>query len=259
MKTRILSAVVIIIIAIIVVATGGLLYNLTSFILMGLAFKEIINLKAFKDLPNMVKIIAFLTYFGLFIEVFASSSFNGIYFPLCMGILVNILPSIFCDEEDYSISKGFYLSGILILIALSISSIYLIGKEPLVLLYLLSITVIGDSTAMLFGKKFGKHKLCPVVSPNKTVEGSIAGLVSALLGSVLVYFYLLGEITISVFAISLLLCVFSQIGDLIFSKIKRENETKDFSDLIPGHGGLLDRLDSLFIVSLVYMIISIYF
>jgi phosphatidate cytidylyltransferase len=110
--------------------------------------------------------------------------------------------------------------------------------------------------AYFTGRLFGKHKLAPTVSPKKTIEGSIGGslfcaaafvlmgvIVGALVeGSSPNYIYL---------AISgLVISVISQIGDLIFSVLKRQYNVKDFSNLFPGHGGMIDRMDSVFSVAL---------
>ncbi len=93
------------------------------------------------------------------------------------------------------------------------------------------------------GTKFGKHKLAPVVSPNKTIEGSIGGIICAVLGAVLVGYVIGVQWYLS--AIAGLLCtVFAQIGDLCESLIKRDAGVKDSGNSLPGHGGFLDRTDS---------------
>lgn len=104
-----------------------------------------------------------------------------------------------------------------------------------------------DNSAFLFGRRFGRHKLAPDVSPNKTVEGCILGALSAVLTGVVI-----GALPIFP-RIPFLTCVLTsliassmgQIGDLAESLVKRTLNVKDFSDLIPGHGGMFDRADSL--------------
>ena len=105
-----------------------------------------------------------------------------------------------------------------------------------------------DTFALLGGTKFGKHKVAPLVSPNKSVEGCICGAASSLAAGALGYFILLKW-----FPLPLWLCVITafiastmgQIGDLVESLLKRYLGVKDFSNLIPGHGGMFDRADSL--------------
>ena len=116
-----------------------------------------------------------------------------------------------------------------------------------------------DTTAYFVGKKFGKHKLCKNISPNKTIEGFIGGI----LGCVLVIFVYgicvknnFGISNISLFFISILTGIIGQIGDLIASSIKRFTNIKDFGNLIPGHGGMLDRFDSVLMISIVVFLCS---
>ncbi len=110
-----------------------------------------------------------------------------------------------------------------------------------------------DTAAYFVGKRFGKHKLWPDISPNKTVEGALGGILSAvIIGSLLyvimpVHFpsYLTALVSI------LIISVFGQVGDLVQSAIKRHYGVKDSGTILPGHGGLLDRFDSLIFVMVV--------
>mgnify|MGYP003308437253 CR=1 FL=1 len=117
------------------------------------------------------------------------------------------------------------------------------------------ITILTDTFAFIVGSLIGKHKLCPAVSPKKSWEGSIAG---SLLGTFIAstfYHYMVSPVTIKIILITLLLSVLGQMGDLVFSRIKRDNEIKDFSNIMPGHGGILDRFDSLIFVILAYIVV----
>ncbi|WP_298837534.1 phosphatidate cytidylyltransferase [Clostridium sp.] len=115
-----------------------------------------------------------------------------------------------------------------------------------------------DTLAYYSGRilgKGGKHKLCPKVSPNKTIEGSIGGLLGSIIGCT-IYGYIISKYGVNIelyhYAIIGVLCgVFGQFGDLIASSIKRYVGAKDYSNLIPGHGGILDRFDSILFVSVV--------
>ncbi len=121
----------------------------------------------------------------------------------------------------------------------------------------------SDIFAYLIGRKIGKHKFTEV-SPNKTIEGCIAGIVSAVLLSLL-YTVILNNVfslNINYFVIIILtgiLSIIGQIGDLAESSIKRYCEIKDFSNLIPGHGGMLDRIDSvIFITPFAYIFLMMF-
>lgn len=118
------------------------------------------------------------------------------------------------------------------------------------------ITVVSDSMAYFTGKFFGKHKLIPSVSPNKTVEGSIGAVVFTIIACLL-YGNIINLGTIELITIGFLGSIVSQCGDLIASKLKRYTGIKDFSNLIPQHGGILDRLDSALLVSQFIFVIMI--
>ena len=112
-----------------------------------------------------------------------------------------------------------------------------------------------DTFALFGGKLFGKNKLCKEISPNKTVEGSITGTIfSTIIGTIFYYFLVGGKSLIIIITLTFILSIFGQFGDLFFSSIKREHKLKDFSNVIPGHGGILDRLDSLLFVIMGYLL-----
>lgn len=122
---------------------------------------------------------------------------------------------------------------------------------------------VTDCMAYIVGSLIGKHKLIPDVSPKKTVEGAVGGVVFTVLACLL-YGFIIEKLTGNVRAdyvvlavIGLILSVVSQIGDLVASLIKREHGVKDYSKLLPGHGGIMDRFDSILAVSTPLMVICI--
>ena len=120
---------------------------------------------------------------------------------------------------------------------------------------------VTDTFAYFTGRLIGRHKLAPTVSPKKTVEGSLGGTLFAVLAFLLYAFILERSFALTIsyaaFAASgLLLSVVAQIGDLFASQIKRECGIKDYSNLLPGHGGILDRFDSILAVSVMLFVIS---
>ncbi|MBI3599704.1 MAG: phosphatidate cytidylyltransferase [Nitrospinae bacterium] len=117
------------------------------------------------------------------------------------------------------------------------------GRE--LIFFILITTWMGDTSAYYGGKGLGKHKLAPLISPKKTVEGAIAGLIGSIIGAVIAKIWFL-DLDISHTIISgILIAVFGQLGDLGESLIKRNLQVKDSGGIIPGHGGMLDRVDSL--------------
>lgn len=121
-----------------------------------------------------------------------------------------------------------------------------------------------DVFAYFTGRLLGKHKLAPHLSPKKTVEGSIGGIVFAVLGCML-YGFIIEKATdlqakyLVLALLGLTLSVISQIGDLFASLIKREYGVKDYSRMLPGHGGVMDRFDSILAISTVLMAVSMIF
>ena len=129
-----------------------------------------------------------------------------------------------------------------------------LDQGPFWVLFVLVLALAGDITALYIGKYFGKHKLIPAVSPGKTVEGTIGLILGSTAACVIFSYFVfpqiaLGQIVFLAFAGSII----GQLGDLSESAIKRTYGLKDASALLPGHGGLLDRMDCLlFIVPFVY-------
>ena len=113
---------------------------------------------------------------------------------------------------------------------------------------------LDDTGAYFIGKLFGKHKLAPNISPKKTVEGSIGGIITAILFSMLlgIITQLCFDKSINYLAIGIIALVASclgQIGDLVASLMKRQSGVKDFGNIMPGHGGMLDRFDSVILIA----------
>jgi phosphatidate cytidylyltransferase len=109
---------------------------------------------------------------------------------------------------------------------------------------------VNDSFAYAIGKNFGKQKLFESVSPNKTIEGFFGGLFFTCISSYAISYFTNSSLTNSNWLfISIIVSVFGTIGDLIESKYKRQARVKDSGIILPGHGGLLDRLDSIILAS----------
>ena len=135
---------------------------------------------------------------------------------------------------------------------------YSVGQKWL--LFSLAVIFAGDISAYYIGTYFGKHKLCPAVSPGKTIEGSFGGLSANLLIGILAKVIFIPDlewITCVLFCLSI--GIAGQIGDLFESELKRTAGIKDSGALLPGHGGILDRIDALLFAAPVAYLFIIYY
>ncbi len=261
MKKRVISAAIAIGLVIPIFIFGGILLQVAVALLAAVAYFELSILnESHKPYPMPIKIIGLLCL--EFLVLFRSNP-SYIYYGLpflCLGVmgLVLTIPTIFNKSGSYTTKEAFYLLGTITFIGTFFNLLILIySASKWLLLYLLLVAILTDTFAMLIGCLIGKHKLIPKVSPKKSIEGTIAGsIVGTIVPSIFYYYVVTPNINIILLLlISLILSILGQIGDLFFSKIKRENQVKDFSNIMPGHGGVLDRLDSLSFVILGYTII----
>jgi phosphatidate cytidylyltransferase len=126
-------------------------------------------------------------------------------------------------------------------------------------LFVIFAIVANDTLALLVGSRIGRHPFFPAISPRKTVEGAIAGVVGSVIVMIVGVSAIIGLPPIHAIALGILVGVSAQLGDLVESQMKRIAEVKDSSNLIPGHGGVLDRLDSiLFPPILVYFYVTMF-
>jgi phosphatidate cytidylyltransferase len=130
--------------------------------------------------------------------------------------------------------------------ALPIASLYLLRlADPWLVFLLMAIVWLGDSAAYYVGSRFGRHKLAPVISPKKSWEGAAASFAIALVAAGVWCWFRLGWLDPGILAVSAVTAVTAQIGDLVESMIKRGAGIKDSGSVLPGHGGMLDRMDAM--------------
>ncbi len=212
-------------------------------ILSAVAVWEAANLfkKKFEKInPISTAIIGFLT------------SLSILFFNFYFAILIIFLYGFYEAVKKWEIN---YLTSIifsLIYGSFFVSSLGLLIDEGRHLLLILFATVwAGDTFAYFVGKTFGKHKLAPRLSPKKTWEGAFGSVLGSLIfGGITAYYFNHLEALIPIAIASIIM----QIGDLFESLIKRQVGVKDSSNLIPGHGGVLDRIDALIFASVVFLI-----
>lgn len=139
--------------------------------------------------------------------------------------------------------------------ALPIASLYVVHRlDPWWLFLLFAIVWLGDTAAFYFGSRLGRHKLAPTVSPNKSWEGSVASFATGLAATAVWSLWRLGEIDGRLLLVGAATAAAAQLGDLVESMIKRGAGLKDSGNLLPGHGGMLDRMDAMLFASPVFLV-----
>ena len=245
--TRALSIIVLIPLVILIVLWGTFLYSVLVFGAVVLMLIEFCRL--FQPIRLTGQIVAVISSGVLF--CLAAQFGLPVELALIFALFVAFINQIFQGRvEGAFLAVTISLTGaIYIGWAFGYHLILLrrltVGSE--LIFFLITIIWSGDTAAYLFGKWFGRHKLTPQISPGKTIEGTVAGLCFGTLGGMVIWYFLLqGTLSLAhVPILGLLLGGISQISDLSESVIKRNAGVKDSGTLIPGHGGLLDRCDSL--------------
>jgi len=262
--SRIITAVIgIPLLVYIIKFTPDAVYSAIVFIAMVLAFREYFVLIQNRNSQNTAS--GSLAHSGKTLFLFsglvvAAAIFSSFYFqeiplqilfPVTAGLF--LLLSLFSglDLPDalrlcvYTLFGCWYVGGLMGYLV-GIRMIHPGTKEGRDFVMMLFLIIwANDTFAYFIGKAIGKHKLAVVVSPKKTIEGAVAGLVFGVIVSIVCKYFLIEMTMRDAIAIGLLVGIFGQIGDLCESIIKRAANVKDSGGILPGHGGILDRVDSL--------------
>ena len=237
------------------------------------------NEGCYKRLKYMIPLWNLLTLWTWFIE--GEIVFYIIIMSVLLILSLGILQPRFTVYNIGHMLFSYLYTGVILSMALMLrkplpqmNNLFDFSRAFYLFSLLVIVVVATDTGAYLIGSLIGKHRLCPNISPKKSVEGAISGsIVGVLLGAVWIilsskYFYQmpllwsLDQKWLTIFVNIIFLVVISvasQIGDLIASKIKRHCGVKDYSNLMPGHGGIIDRFDSLMFAGAIFVcIIAIY-
>lgn len=260
---------------------GGLYYLALTTILSILATYELLNMfytkcPSLKYIRFILPIFSGLTVISFYFSIIYEIGFIS-FLPIILGVIVSMLFGVLKDGTDandiLSCITSLIYGGLLFACAFSVEYLIPIQLEGYELkftagrlfAFMYAIVVCTDIFAYCFGMLFGKHKLCVKISPKKSVEGAIAGLVlGALVGTVVgillkvVPFNEIEELSTKIlvgaalYGVSLIISAMGQIGDLVASKLKRTYEIKDYGFIFPGHGGVMDRFDSVIFAGAIF-------
>lgn len=248
---RVISAIVGIILLLIIINQGGIYLN------TGVLIISLIGLREFYIAVKKIDINP-LSYIGYLCTIlfFLSNFYTNI--DIILGLTFSIISSltVYLFSKELRLKDiGVTIAGILYIPLLFSFINKLDGNIYIWLIFIVSFGT--DTFAYLGGRFFGKRKLWPEISPNKTIEGSISGIIGSTLLTI-IYSFFIKQHPIYLVALSAIpVSIFCQIGDLIASKIKRTVKLKDYGNIMPGHGGVLDRFDSIILgAPLIYYYIS---
>ena len=259
MKKRIISAVIVSLIFIPIFIYGKNIFKIAFYLVAMQALREFITVRENKkEFPTIIKLIAYicLTLFYFSCEINKDLIVNFDFRIITGLLLILFFPIILYNGENkYNINDACYIFGGVMLISSSmiLANLYRnLGFR--VIFYLFLVTIITDVFAYVTGMLIGRHKLIENVSPKKTWEGFIGGAAVSTFVASMFYMTLINPAAnvLIIILFTLFLSIIGQFGDLFFSAIKRYYKVKDFSNIMPGHGGVLDRLDSIIFVLITF-------
>lgn len=252
MKQRVITAIVALVIFIPIIIAGGVWVDIAAFALGLVALSEVLIMR--KKL--LISPEAIISGLGILVVIAPTTWFNHLPHYLTSWYLVYLFVLLLLVRTVFSRNRfSFDDAGVITLsmLYIGIGFHFFVAARAVslvTLLYALFIVWLTDSGAYMIGRKLGRHKLAPHISPNKTWEGSIGGTVAAtIIVAIYVHFYPQGDYSWLVTVLfTIVLSVIGQIGDLVESALKRYYGVKDSGRILPGHGGILDRFDSLLLV-----------
>lgn len=263
MKQRLISSFFAIILLILVVFSNQYVFDIAVVLIAAMGIFEVVTALGLAEYKIMTSISVLMPLVFMLISYFAwEYALAAVFLFIAAYLLVMLF-----DHKRYSFKTAAMFMMISLMVTLAFIYVSLTRHLENGILNVFVIFIgswITDTCAYFTGFAIGKHKLAPSVSPKKTIEGSIGGIVgvTVILAAYTTVFGNIMNITVNITSavcIGLICGVISQFGDLCASVIKRENNIKDFGKIMPGHGGVMDRFDSfIFVAPVVYYFLNSY-
>ncbi|MFI3200182.1 MAG: phosphatidate cytidylyltransferase [Eubacteriales bacterium] len=243
---------------------GGTPLIIWLYILAGFSFIELTRAMKLHKLGSWCNPVEMVGLFGVtvyYILVYFNGFHISLMYPMIATMLLLMVAYVVLFPK-YDLSQMIAVLFSFFYAPVMLSFVYLL-REIEQGIYLVWLTIIAswacDTGAYVVGMLFGKHKMAPLLSPKKTIEGAIGGVFSAIIVGVVAMHYTIGASPFLIGTTCAICSILSQFGDLAASAIKRNCEIKDFGRIIPGHGGVMDRYDSMiFIAPIIYFILIIF-
>ena len=236
MKKRIISAIIILALFIPILLVGGKTFAIIMSLIAIMGLHELIKMRETKkEFPFMMKVFAYILVLFFSLNDFSSIVFHSTldYRIISFIIFVFLIPMVFINNsKKYNLNDALFLIGSTLFIGLSFNLIIITRNyDILYIVYLLLITILTDTFALFTGKLIGRHHLAKDISPNKTVEGLLGGLVMGVsIPTIFYHIAINGSLSIYLLVlITLVLALFGQIGDLVFSSIKPKSYNEKHS------------------------------
>jgi phosphatidate cytidylyltransferase len=264
MKKRVISAIIALIIVVPIILIGGYAYYIGVGIISVIGLHELLKVREEeKKIPMVMKGITLLTYLAIVMSAISTQGgFSIDYRLFILNMFACLIPLIAMERKKYDAEDALFVLAATLFLGISFNFLIVIRNMSLFyLLYVVLITIMSDTFAHFWGTKIGSVKLCPNVSPNKTVEGMIGGTIfGTFIGAAFFLTFINPNASVLLIGvISLALSLVAQFGDLVFSAIKRRYGVKDYGNIMPGHGGVLDRLDSIIFAILAFSYLVAFF
>ena len=255
MKTRIITGAVALVLFLPIVLLGGPIFNVLVYALAAVGLYEILKMKGLSlfSIPGIISIL--LLFLLLFpsansekiVNLTGHTKLEWIFVAVFLLLIFTVL-----TKNRFTFEHASFV--LLSTLYVGVGFYYFIETRAIegglaYVIFALLIVWTTDSGAYFTGRKLGKRKLWPEISPNKTVEGFVGGIVWAIVTALIIHWISpLTSSYIILIGITIVASIFGQLGDLVESGIKRHFNVKDSGNLLPGHGGILDRFDSLLFV-----------
>ncbi|WP_407855975.1 phosphatidate cytidylyltransferase [Enterococcus hailinensis] len=254
MRQRVITAVVALVIFIPILYVGGVVLEVAAAVLTGIGVYELFRMKglailSFEGVLSILGAVFLVLPAERWMPFLSGNNSNFLLFYLTVMIILGFSV---VSKNTYTIDEAGFPVIVSLYVGVGFQNLVTARANSLaILLFAFFIVWSTDIGAYMVGRQIGKHKLWPEISPNKTTEGALGGIASAIV--VAIIFFLVQPAVfhynlVTIILFTLIFSIVGQFGDLVESAIKRHYDVKDSGNILPGHGGILDRFDSMLFV-----------